>query len=91
MSPPITFAQKQIIQIAIVALLLIGCIAVLMPFTGTLLFAVVICVTTAPLRNRILLLCGGRSSLAAIGMSLLLLVLLVRPYGLFGTHDIERL
>lgn len=30
-------AQKQIIQTSIVALLLIGCIAVLMLFTGTLL------------------------------------------------------
>ena len=84
MKQAISSAQKQIIQIAIVALLLIGCIAVLMPFTGTLLFAVVICVTTAPLRNRILRLCGGRSSLAAILMSLLLLVLLVAPLALLS-------
>jgi hypothetical protein len=39
-------SHKQLIQIALVALLLIGCIAVLLPFTGTLLFAIVICVTT---------------------------------------------
>ena len=84
MKQTISPAQKQIIQIALVALLLIGCIAVLMPFTGTLLFAVVICVTTAPLRNRILLLCGGRSSLAAILMSLLLLLLLVAPLALLS-------
>ena len=84
MSPPITFAQKQIIQIAIVALLLIGCIAVLMPFTGTLLFAVVICVTTAPLRNRLRKLCGGRSSLSAILMSLLLLLVMVAPLALLS-------
>ncbi len=77
-------AQKQLIQIAIVALLLIGCIAVLMPFTGTLLFAIVICVTTAPVRNRLLLLCGGRSSLSAIIMSLLLIVLLVAPLALLS-------
>ena len=47
-------AQKQLIQLTIAALLLVGCIAVLLPFTGTLLFAVVICVTTAPMRNRLL-------------------------------------
>jgi hypothetical protein len=49
--------HKQLIQIALVALLLIGCIAVLLPFTGTLLFAIVICVTTLPIRNRLLRLC----------------------------------
>jgi len=80
----ISSAQKQIIQIAIVALLLIGCIAVLMPFTGTLLFAVVICVTTAPIRNRLLLFCGGRSSLTALLMSILLLMFLVAPLALLS-------
>ena len=62
--------HKQLIQIALVALLLIGCIAVLLPFTGTLLFAVVICVTTLPIRNRLLTLCGGRSNLAALLVSI---------------------
>jgi predicted PurR-regulated permease PerM len=60
-------------------LLLIGCIAVLLPFTGTLLFAIVICVTTLPIRNRLLTLCGGRSNLAALLVSILLLLLLVAP------------
>ena len=80
----ISSAQKQIIQIAIVALLLIGCVAVLLPFTGTLLFAGVICVTTAPFHRRILNFCGGRSSLAALLMSLLLLLLLVAPLALLS-------
>jgi predicted PurR-regulated permease PerM len=74
-----TSAQKQIIQTSIVALLLIGCIAVLMPFTGTLLFAIVICVTTAPLRERLLTLCRGRNNLTALLLSLLLILLLVAP------------
>jgi predicted PurR-regulated permease PerM len=76
--------QKQIIQIALVALLLIGCVAVLMPFTGTLLFAIVICVTTLPVRNRLLVLCRGRGSLTAVLMSLLLLVFLVAPMALLS-------
>jgi len=76
--------QKQLIQIALVALLLIGCVAVLMPFTGTLLFAIVICVTTVPMRNRIVKLCGGRSSLAAVLMSITLLLLLVAPMALLS-------
>jgi branched-chain amino acid transport system permease protein len=33
---------------------------------------------------------GGEYKLLAT-FSLLLLVLLVRPYGLFGTHEVERL
>ncbi|MFZ4535620.1 AI-2E family transporter [Propionivibrio sp.] len=80
----ITSAQKLIIQTAIVALLLIGCIAVLMPFTGTLLFAAVICATTAPVRKRLLRLCRGSSSLAAGLISLMLLLLLVAPMALLS-------
>jgi predicted PurR-regulated permease PerM len=77
-------AQKQIIQTAIAALLLIGCVAVLMPFTGTLLLAAIICVTTAPARRKLLALCRGRSSLAAALMSLSLFVLLVAPMALLS-------
>jgi predicted PurR-regulated permease PerM len=92
MQQHITSAQKQIIQIAIVALLLIGCIAVLLPFTGTLMFAVVICVTTAPLRDRMLRLCRGRSHLTALLMSALLVLLLLAPLALLSgtlTQGIE--
>ena len=80
----ISTAQKQVIQIAIAALLLIGCVAVLLPFTGTLLFACVICVTTAPFHRKILKYCHGRSSLAAVLMSCILLVLLVAPVALLS-------
>ena len=73
----ISTAQKQLIQIALVALLLVGCVAVLLPFTGTLLFACVICVTTAPFHRWILKCCHGRTSLAAVLMSCILLVLLL--------------
>ncbi len=78
------FGHKQLLQIAIVALLLIGCIAVLLPFTGTLLFAGVICVTTLPIRNRLLTLCRGRSNLAALLLSILLFILLVAPLALLS-------
>lgn len=77
-------AQKQIIQIAIVALLLIGCIAVLMPFTGTLLLATIICVVTAPVHRRLLARCRGRNNLAAALMSIALLVLLVGPMAILS-------
>lgn len=77
-------AQKQVIQIAIAALLLIGCIAVLMPFTGTLLLAIVICVTTAPAHKHLRAFCRGRDTLAAILMCLLMVLLLVIPMALLS-------
>ena len=80
----ISSGQKQFIQIAISALLLIGCIAVLMPFTGTLLFAIVICVTTTPLRIRLLALLRGKSSLTAALMCLAMVLLLVVPMALLS-------
>jgi len=76
--------QKQIIQIAIVSLLLIGCIAVLTPFIGTLLLAIVLTVTTASLRDYLLKLCGGRRSLTAAILCLLLVLLLVLPMALLS-------
>ncbi|MES2771771.1 MAG: AI-2E family transporter [Pseudomonadota bacterium] len=72
-------SYKQIIQISLVALLVIGCVAVLMPFTGTLLFAAVICVTTVPVRKCLLKLCRGHRGFAAALMSFLLLLLVVTP------------
>ena len=69
--------QKQLLQIAVVALLLIGCIAVLTPFIGTLLLASVISVTAAPLRDWLLELCRGRRNLMATLMCLMLILLLV--------------
>lgn len=84
MKPQLSSFHKLIIQIAIVALLLIGCIAVLMPFTGTLLLAVIICVTTEPARRKLLVWCRGRANLAAALMSLGLIAVLVAPLALLS-------
>lgn len=80
----ISSTQKQIVQTAIVALLLVGCVAVLLPFTGTLLLAAVICITTSTAHRKLLTLCGGRSSLAAALMCLALTLLLVFPLALLS-------
>ncbi len=76
--------HKQAFQLAIVALLLIGCIAVLLPFTGTLLLAVIICVTTAPVSSKLLKLLRGRSTLVAALMSFALILMLVAPLALLS-------
>ena len=77
--------QKQLLQIAVVSLLLIGCIAVLTPFIGTLLLAAVICITAAPVRDRLLRLCRGRRNLMAVLMCLALVLVLVMPMALLST------
>ena len=73
---------KRLIQIALVALLIVGCIAVLMPFTGTLLFAVVIWICTWPLyASKLLPRLGGRNTLGASLMTLLLILVMLVPTG----------
>ncbi|MGE5385753.1 MAG: AI-2E family transporter [Betaproteobacteria bacterium] len=69
---------------AIAVLLIIGCVAVLLPFIGTLLFAAIICITTWPAYTRLLRLCRGRSSLAALISALLLVLLVLLPMGILA-------
>ncbi|MDQ5877525.1 MAG: hypothetical protein QG616_1720 [Pseudomonadota bacterium] len=76
--------HTQYAQFAIVAALLVGCIAVLLPFVGTLLFAIVICVTSWPLYARLLAAMRSRHNLAALVMSLSLVLLLLIPMGLLA-------
>ncbi|MDP3743590.1 MAG: AI-2E family transporter [Methylotenera sp.] len=70
---------NQISRIALIALLIIGCIFVLYPFMAAVLFAVVICIFTWPLYQRVWRLLGRRDTLAAITMTLLLLIALILP------------
>ena len=72
-------SSTQLPRLAIVTLLLVGCIAVLLPFVGTLLLATVICVTAWPLYARLLAAVGNRPTLAALVMSLLLVLLVLLP------------
>lgn len=74
--------HTQYIQIAIVAALLVGCIAVLLPFVGTLMFAIVVVVTAWPLYARLLAALRQRHSVAALIMALLLVLLLAVPMSL---------
>jgi predicted PurR-regulated permease PerM len=70
---------NQISRIALIALLIIGCIFVLYPFMAAVLFAAVICVFTWPLHQRVWRQFGRRDTLAAITMTLLLLIALILP------------
>lgn len=70
---------NQIARIVLIALLIVGCVFVLYPFMAAVLFAAVICVFTWPLYHRIWLKLGKRDALAAVIMTLLLLIALILP------------
>src|SRR5688572_33173074 len=73
---------EQYARVAAMALLALGCVLVLKPFLGAILFAAVLCMSTWPayawLRDR----WGGRNSLAALAIVLILVVALALPVAL---------
>ncbi|MDP3538345.1 MAG: AI-2E family transporter [Azonexus sp.] len=71
---------RRLAQIALVVLLIIGCIAVLLPFIGAVLFAFVVWACTWPFYSEKLLpRLGGRDSLGATLMTLLLILVMLLP------------
>lgn len=71
---------RRLAQIALVALLIVGCVAVLLPMIGALLFAFVIWICTWALYSEKLLpRIGGRKSLGAALMTTLLVLLILVP------------
>jgi predicted PurR-regulated permease PerM len=70
---------NQIARIALIALLIMGCFLVLLPFMAAILFAAILCVFTWPLYHRVWLRLGHRDALAAATMTILLLVTLLMP------------
>jgi len=71
---------KRMAQIALVVLLIIGCIAVLLPFIGAVLFAFVVWICTWRFyADRLLPMLGGRDTLGASLMTLALVLVLLLP------------
>lgn len=71
---------KRLAQVALVVLLIVGCVAVLLPFIGAVLFALVIWICTWDVYARRFLPClGGRPSAGASLMLLLLVLILLLP------------
>src|SRR5258705_11584010 len=75
---------EQIAQIAAIALLVIGCLLVLQPFVTALLFAAIVCFSTWPVYKKFEHILGGRRWIAALIMSLLLIVVVVLPVALLA-------
>ncbi len=71
---------KRLAQIALVVLLIIGCIAVLLPFIGAVLFAFVVWICTWNFyADKVLPRLGSRNTLGASLMTLLLFLFMLLP------------
>lgn len=85
---------EQVVQIAAIVLLVVGCLLVLQPFLGALLAAAILCFSTWPVYRFIERLTGQRGWLAALAMTLLILLVLVVPLALIALSfrdDVPRL
>ncbi len=71
---------EQILGIGALVLLGIGCLAVLWPFLSALLWAAVLCFSTWPAYTWFERTLGGRRTLAALLMTLLVALVLVAPF-----------
>ncbi len=82
---------EQIATLAALAILLVGCYIVLKPFLSPLLLAAILCFTTWPLyrwwENRL----GGRRTLAAAIMTIIIAAVLVAPFVVVGSNLADNL
>jgi predicted PurR-regulated permease PerM len=70
---------RQLARTGLVALLIAGCMAVLLPFMTAILFAIIVCICTWPYYRKLWHRLGQRDTWAALAMTSLLLVALMLP------------
>jgi len=80
---------ERIIQAVAGVALAIGCLMVLKPFLAALLSAAILCFSTWPLYSVIERRLGGRRTLAALAMTLLMVVVLVLPLALIAGSYVD--
>jgi predicted PurR-regulated permease PerM len=76
---PVLERMRAYAQLAAIVIVIIGCYLVLNPFLPAILFAAVVCSASWPLYVRVRNVLWGNSTLAALAMSLLLVVLVIGP------------
>ncbi len=76
---PAQLRLNRYAQLVAVVIVVVGCYLVLHPFIPAVLFAAVVCSATWPLYVRLRRALWGRSALAALAMTLLLIVLVIGP------------
>ena len=75
---------EHLTRIAAVTLLIVGCLLVLQPFVTALLCAAIVCFSTWPCYDWLLRRLNGRSTLAALAMTLILILFMVLPVALLA-------
>jgi predicted PurR-regulated permease PerM len=75
---------ERVISGIVLVLLLVACLLVLRPFASALLWAVVLCFSSWPLYSRVLRLVGGRRTLAALAMTVGMILVILLPFVIIG-------
>lgn len=83
-SPPPARRMERNLGLVTLALLVLGCLVVLRPFFSGLLWAVVLCFSTWPVYQRVLAALRGRRTLAALVMSVGMILTLLLPFVIIG-------
>ncbi|MBN2506891.1 MAG: AI-2E family transporter [Verrucomicrobia bacterium] len=81
---PLRTQLEQSLGWITLALLLGGCVAVLLPFGSSILWAVVLCFSSWPIYRRLLQWLGGRRTLAAAIMALAMICTILLPFVIIG-------
>ncbi|MBP9903006.1 MAG: AI-2E family transporter [Verrucomicrobia bacterium] len=81
---PLRSKLEQNLGWIILALLLGGCLLVLLPFVSALLWAVVLSASSWPVYRRLVKLLGGRRTLAALLMALAMICVILLPFIIVG-------
>jgi predicted PurR-regulated permease PerM len=81
---------ETLVSLSIIALLIIGSIVLVFPFLPAILWAVVFTVTTWPFFIRVEKVLGGRTSLAAVALTLLLALIFFLPLVYVGSKLVSQ-
>lgn len=81
---------RKALVLSLMLVLLIGCFVVLRPFIAAILWAVILTFSTWPLHQRLERALGGRTTLSAAIMTLLVMALLVGPLVMLGVRLSEN-
>lgn len=77
--------SEQYMAWVVLALLVGGCLLVLKPFVSAVLWAVVLCFSSWPIYQRVLKILGNRRTLAALVMSVSMILIILLPFIVIGT------
>ena len=88
---PLRSKIEQQLGWIVLALLLCGCLLVMLPFVSALLWGTVLSVSSWPLYQRLLKLLRGRQNLAAALLALAMICVILLPFVIIGSTLAEKL